>query len=591
MQLETLAARAHRALQSGDAAGALALAEQVIAQRPAHAPMRQLAAIVARRLGRPAEARAHLEVALQATPRDPHIRNSFANLLFELGDFQGARSAYEAALALKPGQVETLVNLALACKRLRDHASARAALDAALAIAPDHVRASHTLGLILCEDGDPTAAAAALDRALAGAPTDIRLLEARARAEADAGGDPRPYLGRARAAAPADRGLALAEALAILQAGEPDQATARLEDLVAAHPDFEPAHAALAGLRWQGGDTERFAESYRRALAAQPLDAALWRGLFGVLMRAGKPQDALGLLDAARPALGVAWRSFEAAAAAEAGETARADAAFAALDLAADPSLRIAYVRHLLRSGRAEAAAAFAEAATQEAGGDDMWPYLGTAWRLTRDPRVKWLEESAAFIRAYDLPMSQAELDATAQRLRTLHSARAAPFEQSLRGGTQTEGSLLGRRDPEIARLRALLSDAVRQYIDQLPAPDPAHPLLRRPRDGFAFAGSWSVRLQGAGFHANHVHTTGWISSAFYSAVPQDVGEHTGKTEGWLTFGAPPAELGLEIEPFHKIAPRPGRLALFPSTVWHGTEPFAAGERLTVAFDVTPTRP
>ena len=34
------------------------------------------------------------------------------------------------------------------------------------------------------------------------------------------------------------------------------------------------------------------------------------------------------------------------------------------------------------------------------------------------------------------------------------------------------------------------------------------------------------------------------------------------------------------------IEPKPGRLVLFPSTMWHGTEPFAAGERLTVAFDV-----
>ena len=30
----------------------------------------------------------------------------------------------------------------------------------------------------------------------------------------------------------------------------------------------------------------------------------------------------------------------------------------------------------------------------------------------------------------------------------------------------------------------------------------------------------------------------------------------------------------------------PGRLALFPSTMWHGTVPFADGERLTIAFDV-----
>ena len=169
---------------------------------------------------------------------------------------------------------------------------------------------------------------------------------------------------------------------------------------------------------------------------------------------------------------------------------------------------------------------------------------------------------------------------------RHLHVDGRAPVDQTLRGGTQTEGNLLARREPEIARLRAVLNDAVAHYIAQLPPPDPAHPLLRRPREGFGFAGSWSVRLQGAGFHVNHVHTTGWISSACYLAVPDSLGDGPGDTAGWLAFGAPPAELGLRVEPFHRIAPRPGRLVLFPSTVWHGTEPFAAGERLTVAFDV-----
>jgi hypothetical protein len=34
------------------------------------------------------------------------------------------------------------------------------------------------------------------------------------------------------------------------------------------------------------------------------------------------------------------------------------------------------------------------------------------------------------------------------------------------------------------------------------------------------------------------------------------------------------------------VEPRPGRLALFPSTMWHATMPFDDGERLVLAFDV-----
>jgi hypothetical protein len=56
--------------------------------------------------------------------------------------------------------------------------------------------------------------------------------------------------------------------------------------------------------------------------------------------------------------------------------------------------------------------------------------------------------------------------------------------------------------------------------------------------------------------------------------------------EGWLKLGEPQAEMGLDLPPFRQIEPKPGRLVLFPSTMWHGTVPFEAGERLTVAFDV-----
>jgi hypothetical protein len=78
----------------------------------------------------------------------------------------------------------------------------------------------------------------------------------------------------------------------------------------------------------------------------------------------------------------------------------------------------------------------------------------------------------------------------------------------------------------------------------------------------------------------------GWFSSALYVALPE-AGEGDA---GWLTLGAPQKELGLDVAPFRKIEPKPGRLVLFPSTMWHGTVPFAEGERLTIAFDVAPPK-
>ena len=99
------------------------------------------------------------------------------------------------------------------------------------------------------------------------------------------------------------------------------------------------------------------------------------------------------------------------------------------------------------------------------------------------------------------------------------------------------------------------------------------------------FSGSWSVRLVGGGRHSNHVHPLGWISSALYLALPP---RHAGEPPdaGWLVLGEPPVNLGVDLPPHTRIEPKVGRLILFPSWMWHGTRPFGAGERLTVAFDV-----
>ena len=39
-----------------------------------------------------------------------------------------------------------------------------------------------------------------------------------------------------------------------------------------------------------------------------------------------------------------------------------------------------------------------------------------------------------------------------------------------------------------------------------------------------------------------------------------------------------------------RVEPKVGRLVLFPSTLHHGTSPFPAGERISVAFDVAAGR-
>ena len=216
-----------------------------------------------------------------------------------------------------------------------------------------------------------------------------------------------------------------------------------------------------------------------------------------------------------------------------------------------------------------------------------FWPYASIAWRQAGDPRATWLERDERLVLITDLTPQLPPLDRLADKLRDLHSRSGRFLDQSVRGGTQTDGPLLSRLDPEIRALRTAIVGAVDAYRAQLPPVVAVHPMLRYRRDApVRFAGSWSVRLAGAGHHSNHVHPQGWISSAFYVALPDRLDGES----GWLTLGEPQVELGTGLAPMHRIEPKAGHLVLFPSMLWHGTVPFDAGERLSVAFDVAPPR-
>ena len=112
---------------------------------------------------------------------------------------------------------------------------------------------------------------------------------------------------------------------------------------------------------------------------------------------------------------------------------------------------------------------------------------------------------------------------------------------------------------------------------------DHGHPLLGLDRSRFRFTDSWSVRLVDGGYHVSHFHPQGSLSSAFYVSYPQDA-RQVGHA-GWLTIGEPPECLNTGLTPLQMIEPKVGRLALFPSFMWHGTRPFPRGERMTLAFD------
>ncbi|HEX8261938.1 MAG TPA: putative 2OG-Fe(II) oxygenase [Allosphingosinicella sp.] len=492
----------------------------------------------------------------------------------------------ETALAIArvdPADSTSAYNAGLKALKAGLEPEGLALLEAARRSAPGDARLWQVAGLLHRQLEDLEPAIAMMTRAAELAPRDPLIAHTLARVHLEAGLPSVELFEAARRLAPHDGEILLGLVAAVEDIRGPAAAIVALERLLSGRPGWVAGLELLMRLRWLCGDREGFTADFERALAADPRNIGLWRSLITALTRGDQYELALDAVRRGREGAGphLIFDANEALCRSELGQTDLADRLFARLAALDDPILRVRHVRHLLRDGRVAEAGALAEKSIGSPAGHVFWPYLSIAWRLLGDPRWQWLEGDERFVGVYDLDLPS--LDALAERLRTLHRTTHQPLEQSVRGGTQTQGNLFARVEPEIRVLRAAVVDAVERHIGQLPPPQPDHPLLGAPRGRrVRFAGSWSVRLTGGGHHANHIHPAGWFSSALYVALPAQAQPPA----GWLTLGVPQAELGIDLPPIRTVEPKPGRLVLFPSTLWHGTVPFEAGERLTVAFDV-----
>ena len=377
--------------------------------------------------------------------------------------------------------------------------------------------------------------------------------------------------------------------------GLADQAEAVLRAAVRQRPDHLEAHRDLVQLVWtRTGDA---------AASMAELDAAV---------RASP--DALGLRAAQARLLGAVGRSdlahaaYESLCATPAGADPRFRMEASRAAVAHDPVAAVAHARQaatalpgdlratcvlaeaLLAAGRADEGAPIIEAVLAKVPDDQgVLALAATAWRLTGDPRYRDLYDYDAFVGGglIAVPSGWSDLSAylvdLVAALDRLHTRETDPIGQSVRLGTQTRHDLLRDPDPAIQAFFRAVDTPIRAYLDALGQGD--DPVRRRRRSGYRIAGAWSVNLRPGGFHIDHVHPEGWLSSACHIEAP--VGDDD--RAGWLKFGQPglPTKPRLEAERFQR--PQPGRLVLFPSYMWHGTAPFTTGpRRLTIAFDLVP---
>jgi tetratricopeptide (TPR) repeat protein len=383
--------------------------------------------------------------------------------------------------------------------------------------------------------------------------------------------------------------------------GQPERAAAEVAGALDVWPLDIPLHKLHAELQWSGGAGDEITNRLEACIARYPRELSLRLVAADLLRQAGFPARALALLEPARsiqpdsPAvltsLGVLLddldRPGEALPLMRAAIARAPHASGARTNLAAT----------LLRTGDAGEALGHIDALLALAPDDQrLIAYRATALRLLGDPAYGELHDYSRLVREYRLvpPPAFGDIrefnEAFARELRELHVNSRRPLAQSLRGGSQTDRNLPTSR-PVIADFLGMLDAPVRDYIAALRAGDTTHPTDRRRGTSYRISGTWSVELSPGGYHVNHVHPQGWLSSAYYIEMPAGSSpwdERDAERAGWLKFGEP----GLPIAscpPDHFVRPDPGLLVLFPSYLWHGTVPFTkGGRRLTAAFDVLP---
>ncbi len=571
---------------------------------------------------------------LRIVPRQSLVLANRARFLKQAGLWSTAIECWRELIDLRPSDPQVWLELGLlqldlamrppfsgsaGCRVVEKRSDAIASLRRAAELDPSLVRAWQALAHALSSEEKVTEAEAVLRRGLSLDPGQATLWVSLAKVlrlsgrpeEAVAAHSEAERLGATEPAAMDAFIGALVDCLRI------EEALERAHRLVEVNPEYIPGYRTLAQLNWEygaefGGEgpPDQF---FHSAVDERRNDVPLELGLVRFLMETHRGEEAFDRLQRLResddsPRL----VALQAVALESTSDVDRAARLFAEAESRLpewDISFNNAYVRHLLRTGQERLAAERAQRTLEvDPFNQEALAYLATSWRLQNDTREDWLcgYDQLADLVAVEVPKGWSDMNAFLADLREalepLHQARSEPMSQSVRSGSQTPGRLFGRPDPRISALEVSMRNTVEQWVADLPCDTSlAHPFLSRRARSVRFTGSWSVRLRGSGHHANHFHSDGWLSSAFYVALPPTVqgitllgGSNSDfistSRPGSLQLGQPPDELGLELGPRRVIHPVAGFLALFPSFLWHGTLPFEDPEpRVTVAFDMLPS--
>ncbi len=529
--------------------------------------------------GRAAEAERAYRQALKTQPGLRAARLALAQLLVRHGFPQVAIIEAQKLLDQDPFDADAWLAAGQAFRSNYQPDEAQMAFSQALNARPGMASAGYALASLLLDQGEPDSALKVLAKAHAPDPAAVeqfQQLKARAIAQAEGPG----------------LGPAAAETLLLVA--------------IERQPGSEGLHAMLARLQYLRGEP-RWADRLVEAARQQPENLRLVRSCAAALRNGQKASQAITMLDHSLSEATIdsdqgydhpspkRARRLTADLLLERADCylslgdAQAALASARAAFDADPE-RARLSRQLLdaqlSAGLAHEALPVVQSAREKLPENPrLLAAHVTALRAVGDPLGDQLLDLDRLVQVHDMP---AELWRSLHRplievLTAMHDQSGAPLDLSVRGGSQTLRSLLRSSSPAIVRLRRFFCEALAEYqATQLAEP---HRWLGGSLSGEPFlVGCWSVRLAPGGFHVNHLHSEGVVSSAFYVSVPE-LNDPDDPHTGELGFGAPRFSVpGVGAKRW--VRPQPGRLVLFPSWLWHGTRPFKGeNPRMTVAFD------
>ncbi|NNE58320.1 MAG: tetratricopeptide repeat protein [Hellea sp.] len=535
---------------------------------------------------------------LKAEPGNAQALSLLSLVLRASGNFKGAHQAISEAVKIDPESAEAQVSLGSLLVMIGQRAAAGTAFKRAVEIAPTYITAIVNLGEVYMAQNDPLEALAVFEDGL-------RLLE----------GHPALLRGRAFA----------------LQASLQYEAALEQLDQLPPEPDLMLNRGQIL---WESERYEGARECFKLAMNHAPTAIVALGNLVNLTFSVDGMKEAQKIVDALLEEnpdniilagssaqilfeLGDDKKAAKILSAVKAKEPhpmiegVKANMKLAKGD--ADGALSIikviqekggmnagllkALVQALLMNGQGKEALKLIQQARQ-------FDPQNQAWLADHITAARQIGEPYAPLYDYERLVKVYEIDAPPQydsmkdflgdlknALEALHHKSDAILSPSRHAGRQITHNLVFEPDKTVQDFLKLMSKSVQDYLTHI-GDAKNHPLSGRNAKKFRIARAWSVRQEGEGFHANHIHAQSWISATFFVTGPAKKQTKASKA-GALKFGEPPFEApdkdGKIMKPEHWVQSKAGRLVLFPSYMWHGTEKYkSTTPRLTLSFDVLP---